>query len=164
VALDVYADMEQCFERGWSDGLPVVPPYGSLVDRMLAAMGWEAAEVVGEIAAQNIEIRAEHLAATAVMAGCRFEYGPLLRALSELLVAPEFNLSGVEVTTGGVAALVIVSGPVVAELGFEHAANALGATAGPTPPSAATPRWCATSADGAAAPSSRTAPSATPAG
>jgi hypothetical protein len=127
VALDVYEDMEQCFERGWSDGLPVVPPYGSLVDRMLGAMGWRHSEVVGAIAAQNIEIRAEHLAATAVMAGCRFEYGPLLRALSELLVAPEFNLSGVEVTTGGVAALVIVSGPVVEELGFEHEANALGA-------------------------------------
>ena len=127
MALDVYEDMEQCFERGWSDGLPVVPPYGSLVGRMLDAMGWSASEVVGRIDAQNIDIRAEHLAATAVMAGCRFEYGRLLRALSELLVAPEFNISGVEVTTGGVAALVIVSGPIVEELGFEHEANALGA-------------------------------------
>ena len=43
-----------------------------------------ASDVVGEISAQNIEIRAEHLAATAVMAGCRFEYGSLLRALSQL--------------------------------------------------------------------------------
>jgi hypothetical protein len=127
MTLDVYEDMEQCFERGWSDGLPVVPPYGSLVERMLDAMGWRPSEIVGEISAQNIDIRAEHLAATAVMAGCRFEYGRLLRALSELLVAPDFNLSGVEVTTGGVAALVIVSGPIVEELGFEHAANALGA-------------------------------------
>jgi hypothetical protein len=125
--LAVYEDMEQCFARGWSDGLPVVPPYGSLVGRMLDAMGWRATDVVGEIAAQSIEIRAEHLAAAAVMAGCRFEYGPLLRSLSELLVDPAFNLSGVEVTTGGVAALVIVSGPVVDELGFEHGANALGA-------------------------------------
>jgi hypothetical protein len=127
MALDVYEDMEQCFERGWSDGLPVVPPYGSLVGRMLDAMGWSASDVVGRIDAQSIDIRAEHLAATAVMAGCRFEYGRLLRALSELLVAPEFNISGVEVTTGGVAALVIVSGPVVEELGFQHEANALGA-------------------------------------
>jgi hypothetical protein len=44
-----------------------------------------------------------------------------------VLVGPAFNVSGVEVTTGGVAALVIVSGPIAAELGFEHGANALGA-------------------------------------
>ena len=95
----------------------------------------------------------------------RFEYGSLLRALSQLLVAPEFNLSGVEVTTGGVAALVIVSGPIGEQLGFEHGANALGAEhPGERHGRALTPRWPATSAAAAAAPCSRTAPSATPAG
>src|SRR5689334_8571994 len=111
---------------GWSDGLPVVPPYRSLVDRMLEAMGWETGDVAGTIDAQRIEIGAVHLAAVAVMAGCRPQYGRVLRPLSELLVDPDFNLSGVEVTTGGVAVLVVVSGPVVEELGFEHAANAVG--------------------------------------
>ena len=82
MSLDVYDDIERCFEGGWSDGLPVIPPYGTLVDRMLGEMGWKPSEVVGRIKAQNIEIRAEHLAATAVMAGCKFEYGRLLRALS----------------------------------------------------------------------------------
>ncbi|MFT7176936.1 MAG: hypothetical protein ACJAUG_002942 [Halioglobus sp.] len=61
------------------------------------------------------------------MAGCKTEYGPLLRALTEGLLAPKLNLSGVEVTTGGAAVLVIVSGPVVEQLGFEHQTNALGA-------------------------------------
>jgi hypothetical protein len=61
------------------------------------------------------------------MSGCSFEYGRLLRALAGALMDPNFNLSGVEVTTGGVAALVVVSGPVVEEMGFEHSANALGA-------------------------------------
>jgi hypothetical protein len=36
MARDVLADIEHCFEMGWSDGLPVVPPYGSLVDRTRA--------------------------------------------------------------------------------------------------------------------------------
>jgi hypothetical protein len=126
VVRDVLGDIEQCFDMGWSDGLPVVPPYRSLVDRKLAAMGWDADDVAGRIEAQRIEIGAVHLAAAAVMAGCRPEYGRLLRALSELLVDPDFNLSGVEVTTGGVAVLVVVSGPIVERLGFEHAANAVG--------------------------------------
>ena len=127
MSLAVYEDMERCFEGGWSDGLPVIPPYGSLVDRMLGEMGWKPTEVVGQIKAQNIEIRAEHLAAAAVMAGCKFEYGRLLRAVSKGLMDPRLNLSGAEVTTGGASVLVIVGGPIVAELGFEHESNALGA-------------------------------------
>ncbi|MEZ5554228.1 hypothetical protein [Haliea sp.] len=120
-------DIENCMNNGWTDGLPVIPPYGSLVDAMLEAMGWQAHDVVGEIPSQNIVIRAEKAAATAVMAGCKVEYGALLRALTEAVLDPAFNLSGVEVTTGGAAVLVIVSGPVVEDLGFEHGPNALGA-------------------------------------
>lgn len=127
MSYEVLKDIENCMENGWSDGLPVIPPYGSLVDAMLAAMGWEASRVVGEIPEQNIRVRAEQVAATAVMAGCRTEYGPLLRTLSAAILDPLFNVSGVEVTTGGASVLVIVSGPIVEALGFEHEANAFGA-------------------------------------
>jgi len=125
----MYQDIERCFGAGWSDGLPVIPPYESLVAPMLRAMGWEAVEIIGSIPTQHIEIRAEHLAATAVMAGCKPAYGVLLRSLGYALMDPGFNLSGVEVTTGGAAILVIVSGPIVTELGFEYSSNALGANA-----------------------------------
>ena len=47
--MDVLDDIERCHEMGWSDGLPVVPPYRRLVDPMLDAMGWETGAVVGEI-------------------------------------------------------------------------------------------------------------------
>lgn len=120
-------DIENCMNNGWTDGLPVIPPYGSLVDEMLEAMGWQGHDIIGEIASQNITVRAEKAAATAVMAGCKTEYGALLRTLTEGLLDPLLNISGAEVTTGGASILVIVSGPVVEELGFEHATNALGA-------------------------------------
>ena len=102
-------------------------PPRSICEPMLAALGWKAMDVVGGIAAQNIKVRAEQVAATAVMAGCKPEYGPVLRALAQAILDPRFNVSGVEVTTGGASVLVIVSGPVVEALGFEHEANALGA-------------------------------------
>jgi hypothetical protein len=124
--MDVYEDIENCFAGGWSDGLPVIPPYGSLVDRMLGEMGWKPTEVIGEIKTQDIEVLAEHLAAAAVMAGCKFEYARVLRPLCQALMDPLLDISAVEVTTGGAAVLVIVSGPVVEELGFEHESNALG--------------------------------------
>ena len=127
MGLDVYDDIERCMSGGWSDGLPVIPPYGSLVEDMLAAMGWDYTEVVGSLPEQSIEVHASHVAAAAVMAGCRIEYGPLLRALTLALLDPGFNLTGVEVTTGGASATVVVSGPAVERYGFAHQANCLGA-------------------------------------
>ena len=122
-------DIERCFEGGWSDGLPVIPPYARLVDPMVAGMGWRPTDVAGRIESLGIEVRAEQLGAAAVMAGCKREFAPLLRAVADALLDPAFNLSGVEVTTGGAATLVLVSGPAVERLGFEHETNALGANA-----------------------------------
>lgn len=122
-------DIERCMEGGWTDGLPVIPPYARLVEPMVERMGWKPTDVAGELKDLGIEVRAEQLGAAAIMAGCKLAYAPVLRAVSEALLDPRFNLGGVEVTTGGAAALVIVSGPAVARLGFEHGANALGANA-----------------------------------
>lgn len=127
MAFEILQDIENCMEGNWSDGLPVIPPYGTLVDAMLEAMGWNGPDIVGEFKDQKIEIRAEHLAAAAVMSGCKTEYGPVLRALSVCLADPRAHISGAEVTTGGPGILVIVSGPAVEKYGFEHEANALGA-------------------------------------
>jgi hypothetical protein len=42
-------DIENCMNNGWTDGLPVIPPYGSLVDEMLDAMGWQADDIDGRL-------------------------------------------------------------------------------------------------------------------
>ncbi len=124
-------DIEKCYALGWSDGLPVIPPYGTLVDQMCEALGWKPTELVGELKQLQLEVRAEQLAATAIMAGCKLDYARLLRTLSLALLDPDFNISGVAVTTGGVGVLVVVSGPIVAELGFDHGSNAFGSAARP---------------------------------
>ncbi len=36
---DLLAAMDYCYEQGWTDGLPVVPPEASRVEHMLAADG-----------------------------------------------------------------------------------------------------------------------------
>jgi hypothetical protein len=131
VGADLVEDIERCYAQGWTDGLPVVPPYASLVAAMCEAMGWEPAACVGRLEQLDVEVRAEQLAAAAVMAGCKTDYARVLRALSEALFDPRFNLSGVAVTTGGVGVLAIVSGPIVEELGFHHGSNAFGCAARP---------------------------------
>jgi hypothetical protein len=125
----IHEDIERCMAAGWTDGLPVIPPYATLVDRMVDAMGWKPTEIVGQLGQVEMDVRAEQLGATAVMAGCLPEYGPVLRALSQALLAPEHNISGTEVTTGGASTLVVVSGPIVRQLGMAHTANALGPNA-----------------------------------
>ncbi len=124
-------DIETCYERGSTDGLPVVPPYRSAVERMLAGMsiGWD--DLVGTIARQNIEVRASEIAAAAVMAGCEPTYGPMLRAVADAILDPAFNLNGVAVTTGGAGILIAVSGSCAARFGLAHGANALGSASRP---------------------------------
>jgi hypothetical protein len=45
-AIDI---IEQYFDQGWTDGLPIVPPTEALVERMIAASGRDPLEVVGVV-------------------------------------------------------------------------------------------------------------------
>jgi hypothetical protein len=85
--VDLVADIQACFDRGYTDGLPVVPPYAELVDDMLAALGWRASEVLATDGALRLEFRAEQVASIAVMAGCETAYARVLRPLTELRAA-----------------------------------------------------------------------------
>ena len=103
-------EMEDMFERGWSDGLPVVPPTRSRVDAMLG--GRDPRRSLGEVPPGMGEATLERVAACAVLAGCRPEYFPVVLAAVEAALEPAFNLNGQAVTTQPAGQLVIVSGPV----------------------------------------------------
>ena len=112
--------------RGWSDGLPVVPPTASRVERMLAYCDRPWNEPVVKIAPRYGEATPLRLAANAVMAGCRPEYFPLLVAAVEAMCEEPFNLYGIQATTHLCAPLVIVNGPVAKELDINSGHNAFG--------------------------------------
>jgi hypothetical protein len=65
-------------DRGWSDGLPVVPPSTARVEAMLAYCDRPWNEPVASIPPRYGEATPLRLAANAVMAGCRPEYFPLI--------------------------------------------------------------------------------------
>ena len=71
---------EEWFERGVTDGLPVVPPTRERVERMLAATRRGAGELVGEMPPNYGRVTVEKAAVNAVMAGCRPEYLPVVLA------------------------------------------------------------------------------------
>lgn len=125
-ATDPAAMIEAYYDAGWTDGLPVVPPSDASIAAMLSGAKLRGDEVVGEIHGRNAVVTAESLAINAVMAGCRPEYAPVIVAAVKSLCHPDFAYHGPASSTGGSAMVLIVSGPVAAELGINSGHNAFG--------------------------------------
>lgn len=119
-------DIELCYQRGWSDGLPVVPPTDVRILRMLSGTKRRPDEVVGRIPPNLAPCTVEKVAINAVMAGCLPEYMPVLLAALEAALEPVFTLHGVLATTYFSGPIVIVNGPVAQRIGMNCGVNALG--------------------------------------
>ncbi len=129
MAFDVRAGqdpVEFCFDRGWTDGLPVVPPTEERVLWMLAGTARRPGETVAWIPPRRGRASVERIAINAAMAGCRAEYMPVLIAAVEALADPAFNLNGVQVTTHVTGPLLIVNGPVARRLDINGGPNVFG--------------------------------------
>src|SRR5262249_35261534 len=71
-------EVESLFERGWTDGLPVVPPTEVRVLRMLQGTRRAPDEIVAEVPPDLTPASVEKVAINAVMAGCKPEYLPVV--------------------------------------------------------------------------------------
>src|SRR5213594_3791833 len=101
--------IERLFDRGVTDGLPVVPPTRRLVDRSVAASRRDADELIALVPPNYGRATVEKIAVNAVMAGCRAEYLPVVLAAVEAICDEAFNLHGVSATTNAPAPLVCVN-------------------------------------------------------
>ncbi len=124
---DVYTTVNDLFyRRGWTDGLPIVPPTEERVEAMLRGTDLTPDTVVGLIEPMKGQATVSKIAVNAVMAGCRPEYMPILIAAAEILSDQGFDLLGVSTTTNPDTPMVIVSGPIAKQLNINCEANALG--------------------------------------
>ena len=123
---DAVTAMERCYELGWTDGLPVVPPTLERVEEFMDFAERSPDEVLGSIPERRREVTVAKTAANAVMAGCLPEYFPVVLAATEAMLDPEFNLIAPSSSQGGAAVLVVVNGPAVGELGMNSGANIFG--------------------------------------
>ena len=117
---------ELAFERGWSDGLPVVPPTEARVLKMLTGTTRSPSDIIGIIPPDNAPCTVEKVAINAVMAGCKPEYLPVVLAAVEAACLDEFCMHGVLATTYFSAPILIVSGPIRAKIGMNSGTNVLG--------------------------------------
>ncbi|MBL8352699.1 MAG: hypothetical protein JNL87_20575 [Burkholderiaceae bacterium] len=118
--------IEACFDRGWTDGLPVVPPTPERVLRMLAGTLRRPDEIVGLVPPDLAPCTVEKVAINAVMAGCKPEYLPVVLSAVEAALIDEFGMHGILCTTMFAGPLVIVNGPVARRIGVNSGVNALG--------------------------------------
>ena len=114
------------YEAGLGDGLPLVPPTEERIGAMLAGGGAPATSQLPMLAPARVPPTLRDVAANAVMAGCAPGHLPVVAAAVEAVADPDFNLTGIQATTGAATPLLIVGGPVVAEIGLNAGANSLG--------------------------------------
>jgi hypothetical protein len=118
--------VEWYFEQGWTDGLPVVPPTRERIDACLAALGGDPDRVECKVPPRHGSLSREVLAINMVMAGCKPDYAPVVRAAMRAMSQKAFNLNGVQATTHMAAPLAVVNGPIAQVIGMNGDCNAFG--------------------------------------
>ena len=105
------AALEKLHDMGCTDGLPVIIPTQERVDRLVLASGLEADMVLGELGPAMGIATVEKVAISAVMAGCKPDYIPIVVAAVKAAADPQFDLTELQATTHCTAPLIIVNGP-----------------------------------------------------
>ncbi len=123
---DYSTAVEEYYRRGWTDGLPVIPPQPSTVEAFLAAGGADPGEVLGTVPTRDVVVTAEDAAINGVMAGCLPGYAPVVFTAVRAFLREEMIPHSVSATLSGASQVVIVNGPVRLEIGIECEQGCMG--------------------------------------
>jgi len=124
-SLDVVND--HFYEKGWTDGLPIIPPTEDRVRAMLAGMAWrDPDELIGPVPPAGGQASLRRIAVNAVMAGCRPQYLAVVVAALRATLEPRYGLHHRQTTTHAAAPLVIVNGPIVKALHINYGNGCFG--------------------------------------
>ena len=123
---DLEDEVEAAYARGWTDGLPVVPPTEQRVLAMLAGTTRAPSDVIAVVPPDLVPCTVEKVAVNAVMAGCLPEYLPVVLTAVAAACTDTFNMHGLLATTFSGGPTVIVNGPIRTAIGMNSGSNALG--------------------------------------
>lgn len=118
--------VDHFYEKGWTDGLPIIPPTPERVQAMLDYVNLQPSDIIGTIPERNRFITAEKVAINAVMAGCLPAYMPVIVAAMEAVLDSRFGIHGPTASTGGASILLIVNGPIIHQIGLNTGKNLMG--------------------------------------
>jgi hypothetical protein len=118
--------MEDYAERGWTDGLPVMPVTESYLDEFLAATHRPPDEVVLAMPHLDRECTVRTAAINAAMAGCRPEYFPVVLAAWVAFEQEGYVPRAIWQSTTGTAPMLLVNGPIRERIGLNSKGNVFG--------------------------------------
>ena len=113
------------YERGWTDGLPIILPTEERVKKMLAGTSASPDEVVGETFQMDtrelVKYTVTNVAVIAVMAGAKPEYFPVILAIAST------RQPALMPSTTAFGAMLLVNGPIRNEIGMNSGIGAFSA-------------------------------------
>jgi hypothetical protein len=100
------------YKRGWTDGLPIVPPTEEELEEMLTGTDLPRDHVLGKLIPRKGKMTVEKIAINAVMAGALPTHMPVLITAAEILMDPKIYFGQFGVSTGSFAPMWIINGPI----------------------------------------------------
>lgn len=116
---------ELFYRKGWTTGLPVVPPTEEAVKEMLRGTDLPADTVIAELPPMMGKATVEKIAINAVMAGCLPTYMPVLIAAVKAVSQPIIHLEGWTCSVASWCPIITVSGRVARDIGMNNRSAAI---------------------------------------
>ena len=113
------------YQRGWTDGLPVIPPTEEAVAEMLTGTDLPPDHVVTKIIPRMGKATVEKIAINAVMAGALPTYMPVLIAACQAIMGDKTRFDTFEVSTGSWAPFYILNGAIRKDININCSSGAL---------------------------------------
>jgi hypothetical protein len=123
---DAIESIELFYQKGWTDGFPVIPPTEDRIQAMLDSVEMKPDTIIGSIPERGRIFTAEVAAINSVMAGCLPEYFPVVLGAISAICDPAFGLHGPTASTHGAAIMLIVNGPVTKKIGMNSGSSVFG--------------------------------------
>jgi hypothetical protein len=113
------------YGRGWTDGLPIIPPTDAAVAEMMTGTDLPPDHVVATLIPRKGKATVEKIAVNAVMAGALPTYMPVLIAAVQSFADPKTRFDTFEVSTGSWAPFLAINGKIRNDINVNCSSGAL---------------------------------------
>jgi len=112
------------YRKGWTDGLPIIPPTEAAVAEMMTGTELPADHLVAKLIPRKGHATIEKIAVNAVMAGALPVHMPVIIAAIDALADGKTRFDTFEVSTGSWAPFFLINGPIRTDIHINSGSGA----------------------------------------